>query len=205
VTLSASNATVSQILAEWARIGQTRIINGEKVTGAPLTIELADVPEAEALDILLRSTGGYLLAPRATAVSTASRFDRILIVPTTSGTRAPASPPSPVPQAIPQPRFNPPLQQDDNDVQDDQAGRFNVVPQPPVRRAAPVPPPVMMQNPPAMQNAPVMSFGTRPAATPTPGAPTGTPAGVPVPGMMVPAPAAAPAQPGMQPPQQEQP
>src|SRR5262245_25351733 len=62
VTLSAKNATVSQILAEWAKVGQTRIINGERVTGLPLTLELTKVPEAQALDIILRSVGGYVLA-----------------------------------------------------------------------------------------------------------------------------------------------
>ena len=35
VTLAANGATVREILAEWARVGQTRIVNGERVTGAP--------------------------------------------------------------------------------------------------------------------------------------------------------------------------
>ena len=64
VTLSAKNATVGQILAEWAKVGQTKIVNAERVPGGPMTLELANVPEVQALEILLRSAGGYVLAPR---------------------------------------------------------------------------------------------------------------------------------------------
>ena len=50
VWLTATDATVREILAEWARVGQTRIVNGEKVPGGPVTIELTNVPEERALD-----------------------------------------------------------------------------------------------------------------------------------------------------------
>ena len=91
VSLSAQNATVSQILAEWARVGKTRIVNSERVPGGPVTIELSHMPEQRALEILLRNAGGYLLAPRAIPNTTASKYDRILIVPVSSpsGTRPP--------------------------------------------------------------------------------------------------------------------
>jgi uncharacterized protein YqeY len=81
VSLSAKNATVGQILAEWARVGQTKIVNAERVSGGPMTLELTNVPEAEAIEILLRSAGGFLLAPRQVETANASRFDRILILP----------------------------------------------------------------------------------------------------------------------------
>ena len=64
---SRKNATLRQILAEWARVGQTKIVNAERVPGGPMTLELTNVPEVEALEILLRSAGGYVLAPRACA------------------------------------------------------------------------------------------------------------------------------------------
>ena len=73
VSLSAKNATVGQILAEWARIGQTKIVNVERVPGGPMTLELTNVPEVEALEILLRSAGGYVLAPRQAGPANASR------------------------------------------------------------------------------------------------------------------------------------
>ena len=64
VTLVARDATLRQILTEWARVGKTTIVNVEKIPGGPLTLELRDVPESEALDILLRTLSGYLAAPR---------------------------------------------------------------------------------------------------------------------------------------------
>src|SRR5713226_8376790 len=65
VTLVAKDATIPQILAEWARVGQTRIVNAERLTGPPVTLELNGVPEETALGILLRSASGYLLGLRA--------------------------------------------------------------------------------------------------------------------------------------------
>src|SRR6188474_3060414 len=77
VTIVASNATVRQILAEWARVGHTTILNAERVPGGPITLQLTDVPETQALDLLLRSISGYLAAPRAVTASNLSRYDRI--------------------------------------------------------------------------------------------------------------------------------
>jgi hypothetical protein len=100
VDLDAKDATVRQILAEWARVGQTRVVNGERVVGTPLTLQLTHVPEGEALNIVLRSVSGYLAAPRATAAPNASRFDRILVLPTSTPPRVAAAP-------TPQPAFAP--------------------------------------------------------------------------------------------------
>ena len=82
VTLEANNVTIREILAEWAKVGQTRIENGAKVGGGPVTLTLKDVPERQALDILLRSVSGYIAAPRTVAVADASMYDRILVLAT---------------------------------------------------------------------------------------------------------------------------
>lgn len=79
VTLNAKDASPREILAEWARVGQTRIVNAERVPGAPLTLTLIDVPEAKALDLVLRSVAGYLAAPRAAGPAT-SGYDRIIVL-----------------------------------------------------------------------------------------------------------------------------
>src|SRR6058998_634205 len=50
VTLVAKDATARQILTEWARVGQTKIVNVEKIPGGPITVELTNVSEEEALD-----------------------------------------------------------------------------------------------------------------------------------------------------------
>ena len=81
VTLVADNATARQILTEWARVGQTKVVNIEKLSGPPLTLRLDDVPEQQALDIILRASSGFMVAERATANPAASRFDRILVMP----------------------------------------------------------------------------------------------------------------------------
>ena len=81
VSLKASNASVSRILQQWAQIGGTTIVNGERIPGAPVTLELNNVPEREALDILLRGVSGYIAA-QGTSGAGASRLGRILILPT---------------------------------------------------------------------------------------------------------------------------
>ena len=63
---------MSQILAEWSRRGRTTIVNGERVPGPPVTLELQNVSEQQALDIVLRGVSGYLVAARETAISGAS-------------------------------------------------------------------------------------------------------------------------------------
>jgi len=99
VTLTAKDATVRQILTEWARVGRTRIVNIERIAGAPITMELTNVPEQEALDLLMRSLSGYLVAPRAPIVSDASQFDRIIVLPAAASPRPALSAGSPPPPA----------------------------------------------------------------------------------------------------------
>ena len=141
VTLEAQNVPARQILAEWSRIGGTKIVGAEKITGAPLTLRLVDVPEKQALDILLRNVAGFMAAPRQMAAAPgASAYDRILIMATTSapppaanaargnpsnlgnqmnGTqrRMPMRPPN-IPPAV----ADEPPQDDQVIVEDDQAG-----------------------------------------------------------------------------------
>src|SRR6478609_3183690 len=87
VSLAAKDATVRQILTEWARVGRTQIVNVERIAGGPITIEFTNVPEQEALDMLLRSLSGYMVAPRAVAIADASNFDRIIVMPTSASPR----------------------------------------------------------------------------------------------------------------------
>jgi type II secretory pathway component HofQ len=70
VTLVAKDVPLSTIMAEWAKVGKTSILNGDKIF-TPVTLQLENVPEKQALDILLRGAAGYMLAERATAVAEA--------------------------------------------------------------------------------------------------------------------------------------
>lgn len=95
-TLDATNATPAAILAEWARIGGTRIVDGERVTGGPLTLKLEGVPERQALDIILRSAAGYIAAARPAGSAGVSTFDRILVMPVSVNAAAARSGPAPL-------------------------------------------------------------------------------------------------------------
>src|SRR5438874_9240178 len=103
-SLVAKDATLRQILAEWARVGQTKIVNAERVPGGPVTLQLTNVPEEKALETLLRSLTGYVAAPRPTVAANLSQFDRIVVVPTIAAPLAPAAANAgPAPAVFPQP------------------------------------------------------------------------------------------------------
>jgi hypothetical protein len=183
-TLIATDVPIRQVLAEWARIGGTKVVNGDKLLGPNLTIQMVDRPEREVLDAVLRTAAGYVAAPRSTAVANLSIYDRILILPTS---QAPAYNPA----AASTPTFTPPrpvpVVPDDDPVE-----RPNVMPP----GAVPVPPGVVQQPPapttltqpgmpqtlprPGMLPQPVPN-PQNPYAPTTPG-PTVRPGGTPVPG-----------------------
>ena len=185
-----------------------------------MTLELSNVSESEALEVLLRTVSGYVAAPRAVAVAgNASRFDRILVMPAAAAAKQALSS-APLP-----PTFQAPMPQPvvDDDPDDAPAGA-----RPPIFGSFPPPqvtnPQFNNGVPPGFQPPPgfVPPNGAIPPQTgtavvgqqpPSPtqgttntfGAPTGPGAGgVAVPGMMVPAPQQQPGpgiiQPG-QPPQ----
>jgi hypothetical protein len=198
VSLSAVDATAREILAEWARVGQTTIVNGERVPGGPLTLELANVTEEHALQVILRAASGYVAAPRTTASANLSRFDRILVMPTSTPTRG-APPPSPqfaVPTfQPPQQRFPPaqalpfelPTGQEEAVLPgEDAAPEGFEAPDQPIFTTFPPP-----QAAPPRSGMPF----PYPVVTPFQGDPRTMPEGVAVPGMIVPAPAPQPGTP----------
>jgi len=188
VTIAAKDATVRQILTEWARVGDTRVVNVERIPGGPVTLELINVPESQALDVLLRSVSGYVAAPRQTLVGNLSVFDRIIVMPTAAAPR-----PATSAQAAPvfqQPQFGQPTPAPVDDDPDD-APPANVQapnqPRGPVFNAFPPPQVANPQGPvvggavPAYVNGPQMQPGAG-VPNPAPAAPVG--GGVAVPGMM---------------------
>lgn len=115
VTVDATSVPVRTILNEWAKRGGTKVVGSERVSGAPLTVKLVDVPEAKALEVILRSVAGYMAAPRS-AGQGASMYDRILVM-ATSSTPPPAARPAPAnPNAMAgTQRFVPPQRVADED------------------------------------------------------------------------------------------
>ena len=185
VSITATNATVREILAEWAKVGKTQIVNAERVTAGPMSIQLTNVYESQALDVIMRSVSAYIAAPRPQGTGNASRFDRIVILPTSTPPRTVASP---APPSFAQPpQFNPPpppVALDDDDlaarnaaIQAQRGPIFNTFPQP------------QQILPPAVQRA---------VPNPAAGQPTTgqMPIGVAVPGMIVQPPPQTGQQPG---------
>ena len=170
VTVDATSVPVRTILNEWGKIGGTKVVGADRITGAPMTLKLVNVTEAQALETILRSVAGYMAAPRSGATTGPSIYDRILVMATSSIPAPPANAGRPSPA---QPnafggtqRFVPPRQRadDQEDVEEPD------------------------DNPPA---PPVFTFPQAPqnnAYPQQPGAFGNVPAGVAQPGMIVPAP-----------------
>jgi hypothetical protein len=175
VTVVADNVPVRQILQEWARVGQTRIVNAEKLSGPNITIQLIDMPEREALDILLRSANGYIAAPRTTPLANAAVYDRITIFMST------ARPPAQVASAPPPPTFQRPAIQEDSD----EPIGVQMPPQMinPVNAQYPGMPPQglppqlqqQLQQGPTLSPTPGPLTAPRPGALPQPAVPAGVP------------------------------
>jgi hypothetical protein len=104
-TLVAERVSLPQILAEWQRVGGVTIVNGDRTSASPVNLYLVDMPEQDALAVLLRSVSGYILVPRAQRGSAASSIDRILILPASAvpprDSAAPAAATQPVPPIAP--------------------------------------------------------------------------------------------------------
>ena len=88
VNLTAQDAPIRSILAEWARLGGTRIVNGDRITAAPVTLELTGVTERQAMETLLRSVAGYVITARnASSPPGPSTFAGVMILPTSAAPR----------------------------------------------------------------------------------------------------------------------
>ncbi len=167
-TIVATDVPLRDILAEWARVGHTTVVNGDKLVGTPVTLQLVDVPEEQALETLLRSASGYVVAQRATYTPGVSRYDRILIMPasTPPAVSASTAPPLFGRPARPMPQPQPMI--DDEDPPD----------------APVVMPPGMNPGNPAQQT-PGMPDGQpvnqAPVTSPRPGILPAPPAGLPTP------------------------
>ncbi len=188
VTLVAQDVPLRQILAEWARIGRTTIVDGDKLVGPPLTLQLVDRPEREVLDLLLRSAGGYIVAQREVSLAGASLFDRVMILPVSRGPVGVASAPPPTQFGRPTPQQLPmPVADDDDPVEPPQMQPGPMNPQGLPNMPGPFPPtgqPVMtaprpgiLPAPPPGQPNPYGAPGTVPPPFVRPGVPGGGPGG----------------------------
>jgi hypothetical protein len=207
VSVEASAVPVRTILTEWGKIGGTKIVGADRISGAPITVKLINVTEAQALETILRSVAGYMAAPRNSGDGL-SKYDRIMVMATSStpppvaATRPPQQPST---AAGGTQRFIPPRQRPEQAEAQEQEEPDENPPNPPVftfpqpqqGQNGFVNQPGQFVNPPAQfQNTPqngAFNPGTAPnTAQPAPTQPQ-VPIGVSQPGMMV------------QPPPQQQP
>jgi hypothetical protein len=209
VTIDATSVPVRTILNEWSKQGGTKVVGVERVTGAPLTIKLVDVPEAKALEVVLRSVAGYLAAPRSAGTGP-SMYDRILVMATSSAPAPSAATRPTVPQ--PNPAFNgtqrfvPPQRQlpDDDEATEDDPTPPNppvfTFPGAPGAGGQPAFPNMNGQNFPQQMQPMIINPATgaaQPQINPAPGGyPSAVPFGSSTPGVIT----APPSQPGQRPP-----
>src|SRR3954465_13205289 len=110
VAIVAKDATIAEILAEWSRLGDVKVVNADRLPSTRMTIELQDVTEQDALDVLLRGMGGYIARRRVAPEANASVIDCIVLmaqsapVPVVAGSapgRAPAANARPAAASLP--------------------------------------------------------------------------------------------------------
>ena len=102
VTVIADQVPLRAILDEWSRLGDTEFVDPDTATHVqPLQIQLVDVPEAEALRILLRAVAGFIAAPRPGNVAGASRYGRVLVMATSRPQAGNAPAPAPAASVTP--------------------------------------------------------------------------------------------------------
>jgi len=91
VSIVARDATLAEILSEWAKVGQVTVVNLELIPRDRVTLELTDVTEEQALAVLLRKVSGYLAARRVVFLPDASRFERLNVMPFAAPVRSSAN------------------------------------------------------------------------------------------------------------------
>jgi len=91
MTVVADSVALRTIIQEWARVGGVRLVNPQHVSLAPVSVDLRDLPEGEALEVLLRALPGYLLQERSMESGGSSVFEKLAVMaPPATGTGRPA-------------------------------------------------------------------------------------------------------------------
>jgi hypothetical protein len=159
VTLSARNATTSDILLAWATECGCFVVNGNRLTGPAIATPMLfeRVPQAVVLRSLLRESGGYVLTPRRAGAKGPSQYETIYILPTRAAVSAPFS-------AAGSPTAFQPVPNPTPGAPDDE-----IPPVTPIRIPEPIDP----------------ARGANPAAEPTGPTPNAPPSGVSLPGVRV--------------------
>ena len=84
VTLDARGVSLKQILAAWTEVGGAQIINADRLSDAPVTLQFTRASERVVLEALLRDVAGYVLGPKSAEATGNAGVGRIVILPTSS-------------------------------------------------------------------------------------------------------------------------
>jgi hypothetical protein len=92
-TLVAQNVSVSDVFAEWARVGGSKILNAEKLPRGLIFVQFDKTPEQKLVESLVRlskaQNAGSIVAPRRLdGPVTPSRLEVINILPTSAPTQS---------------------------------------------------------------------------------------------------------------------
>ena len=93
VTIAAHETPLAAILGAWERHGGSQFVGAGGLPDQPVSVQLVDVPEREALRVLLRSAAGYVALPRAAGQPGVSAYDRVVIMAAAAARRLPAAGP----------------------------------------------------------------------------------------------------------------
>ncbi|MXY17542.1 MAG: hypothetical protein F4Y57_11245 [Acidobacteria bacterium] len=80
VTIAAHETPLAAILGAWDRHGGSQFVGAGRLPDQPVSVQLVDVPEREALRVLLRSAAGYVALPKAASQPGVSAYDRVVIM-----------------------------------------------------------------------------------------------------------------------------
>jgi hypothetical protein len=192
VNLAARNVTAREILAEWARQCQCFVVNAEQLPGGALMVPLQfeQASQSTVLATLLRQAAGYVLTPQRPGAQSASKYETIYILATSTPVASAYVPP-PAAAGPPPPTTG---------VPDNELPPVVPIPMLPAGQQAPPPAPGASTFP-SRVNSPFTGSGRTSGTAAAPGFPTpgsampGT-ATVP-PGTVTPVPQTTPGAPGM--------
>lgn len=79
VSLDATAVSLDQVLAEWSRVGDVIVLGARRLAPVLLTLRIHDLPEREALDLILAQAGGYAAQHRPGWSGRGSRYQRLAV------------------------------------------------------------------------------------------------------------------------------
>ena len=135
VSLSATNASVRDILNEWRRKGGTQFDGVDRLMGPAVTLQFDHRSETEVMTSLLRNASGFVIGPRSGQSTGPSSFEVVYVLASSTAT---SSGFSPAPSYVPPPQ---PTTQGSPDTEIPPVGPGRAGSAPPAQTDAPPPSP----------------------------------------------------------------